>query len=109
MMGLTPRQAECLKFLRDRQRAGKVPPTYQEMADHFGIVKSNVHRMIHALMERGYVQQLPNRHQSIMVIEPRLRGDTEGLLAQIALRRSTTRDRLVQQAIDEFLERELRA
>lgn len=109
MMGLTPRQSECLEFLRACQKAGEIMPTYRQIAAHLGITKSNVHRLVHALADRGYVRFLPNHRQTVMVLEPKLRGDTEGLLAQLALRKRTTRDQLVQQAITEFLDRELRA
>lgn len=109
MMGLTRRQAEVLAFIRARCAAGIVSPTYQEIADHFGIAKSNVHRMVHALIERGYLRQIHGRQQTIAPVEPGLNGDSEGVLAQLAKRRGVSRDVLIQQAVDEFLDRELRA
>ena len=61
MMGLTPRQADCLAFIRERLGAGQVAPSYEEIAAHLGIVKSNAHRMVHALAERGHIRMIRNR------------------------------------------------
>lgn len=107
MMGLTARQAECLDFIRRSTAAGSSAPSFDEIAHELGVVKSNVHRLVHALIERGYVRQLPGRRRSVSLIEPHLRGDTEGVLAFLARRTGKSRDELVTQAIEEFVLRQV--
>lgn len=109
MMGLTPRQAEVLAVIKKLSR-NSLSPSIQEIADALGIrSKSSVHNSVMKLIERGHLQHLPNRSRSLLVVEMGGSGDRQGLLAQIARRKGLTRDQLVRQAIDEFLERELRA
>lgn len=109
MMGLTSRQVVALAFIREHLVEHGAPPTFQQIADHLGLAKSSVHRLVQQLVDRGHLRQPWNRRQALSLVEPGLRGDSEGLLAQLAQRRGTTRDRLVQQAVTEFLDRELRA
>lgn len=108
MMGLTARQVECLDFIRRSTAAGTPSPSFDEIAQGLGLVsKSNVYRLVHALIDRGYLRQLPGRRRSIALIEPHLRGDTEGVLAFLAERSGKTRGQLVEQAIEEFVLRQV--
>ncbi|KQW79734.1 hypothetical protein ASC65_14395 [Brevundimonas sp. Root1279] len=69
-MGLTRRQADCLKAIEDLTVDG-VSPTYSEIADRLDIEgKSSIHRLITALEERGLVRRLANRRRSLEVIRP---------------------------------------
>jgi len=99
MMGLTPKQRECLDLIGERMAADGVCPSYQEMADALGLkAKSGVHRLIDALEYRGYVRRVPNFARAIEILEtprpilapvkarPLLREDTDVLIAEIEAR-----------------------
>jgi len=58
MMGLTERQADLLDFIHASFRTRACAPTYAEMMMGLGITsKQNVHRLIDALIERGYLHR----------------------------------------------------
>lgn len=109
MMGLTPRQADCLAFIRKRLEAGQVAPSYEEIAGHLGIVKSNAHRMVHALAERGHIRMIPNRERSIALVADGVTKPMEAGLALLSRVTGKSRDQLVAQAVEEFLERQVRS
>jgi len=107
MMGLTRRQADVLATIKQLSRDG-VSPSVREVGAALGIASiSSIHHSMIKLVERGYLKHLPRRSRSFVIVEAT--GDAEGLLAQLAARRGVPRDRLVQQAVSEFLERELRS
>lgn len=109
MMGLTPRQAEVLATVKKLSRDG-VSPTIRDIAAAMGTRSvSSIHHAMVKLAERGHLKHLPRRSRSFAVVEMGAAGDAEGLLMQLARRRRMTRDQLVEQAITEFLDRELRA
>lgn len=57
MMGLTLRQRECLDFIRAHVKEKGVSPTFDEIRVALGLSsKSGIHRLIHALVERGLVR-----------------------------------------------------
>ena len=67
---MTPRQAQLLAFLTERQRAGGAMPSYVEMAASLGIrSKSGVSRIIDALVELGRIRRTPGHFRSIEVVE----------------------------------------
>ncbi|WKL57258.1 helix-turn-helix domain-containing protein [Asticcacaulis sp. ZE23SCel15] len=53
---LTPCEAKCLKVL-ERLTADGVAPSYDEIARGYGCAKSQAHRMVTGLIEKGYVKQ----------------------------------------------------
>ncbi|UIJ43777.1 MarR family transcriptional regulator [Sphingomonas cannabina] len=66
--GLTVKQAELLSYLRFYiAESGGVPPSFDEMAEAMELAKSNVHRLVRGLEERGYVTRSANRARSIIV------------------------------------------
>ena len=49
---------------------GGVPPSFDEMKDALDLKsKSGIHRLIMALVERGFIRRLPNRARAIEVIK----------------------------------------
>lgn len=45
-----------------------VSPSFQEIGNHLGLAsKSNVHRLVQALVDYGQIQYVPNRARSITV------------------------------------------
>lgn len=67
MIGLTSRQLQMLRFIRGYQVAhGGVGPTLSECARGLGLAsKSNAHRIVSGLEERGVLRRLPKRERSI--------------------------------------------
>lgn len=108
MMGLTRRQAECLAYVRSRLEESEVAPSLDEIAAYLGCVKSSVHRMVEALVERGHLVRLPNRPRGLALAPEAISSQQEVGLAFLAHVTGKSRDQLVAQAIDEFLTRQVR-
>jgi repressor LexA len=67
---LTQKQKELLLFINDRMRADGVPPSFDEMKDALELKsKSGIHRLITALVERGFIRRLPHRARAIEVLK----------------------------------------
>lgn len=65
---LTQKQKDLLLFIHERLEAGEIAPSFEEMKDHLGLKsKSGIHRLITALVERGYLERLPNRARALHV------------------------------------------
>ena len=59
---LTQKQKELLLFIHERMQADGVPPSFDEMKDALDLKsKSGIHRLITALVERGFIRRLPHR------------------------------------------------
>lgn len=75
---LTKKQRELLVFIHDRLKDGGVAPSFDEMKDALDLKsKSGIHRLITGLVERGYLQRLPNRARAVEVT--RLPDDIAGV------------------------------
>lgn len=109
MMGLTPRQADCLAYIRSRLEESDVAPSLDEIAAYLGCVKSSVHRMVDALVERGHLKRLPNRSRGLALAPDAISSRLEIGLAFLAQVTGRSRDQLVAQAIEEFLSRQVRS
>ena len=67
---LTEKQKELLLFIHDRMQERGVPPSFDEMKDALDLKsKSGIHRLITALVERGFIRHLPHRARAIEVIK----------------------------------------
>ena len=67
---LTQKQKELLLFIHDRMQEDGVPPSFDEMKDALDLKsKSGIHRLITALVERGFIRRLPHRARAIEVIK----------------------------------------
>ena len=67
---LTQKQKDLLVFIHERMRAGGVPPSFDEMKEALDLKsKSGIHRLITALVERGFIRRLPHRARAIEVIK----------------------------------------
>jgi repressor LexA len=66
---LTEKQKELLLFIHARMQDKGVPPSFDEMKDALDLKsKSGIHRLITALVERGFIRRLPHRARAIEVI-----------------------------------------
>lgn len=69
MYGLTSQQHRTLVFLATLQRQGSIMPSVVELRDHMGLLGvSAAHRLIEALVERGYVRKLPRLARALEVL-----------------------------------------
>lgn len=59
----TPRQLEIFQFIKSQE----YPPTFAEIADHFGIRVGAVQQHITALKIRGYLQSIPGKSRGLRV------------------------------------------
>lgn len=67
---LTEKQKELLLFIHERMQESGVPPSFDEMKDALDLKsKSGIHRLITALVERGFIRRLPHRARAIEVIK----------------------------------------
>jgi repressor LexA len=67
---LTQKQKDLLMFIHSRMQDSGVPPSFDEMKDALDLKsKSGIHRLIMALVERGFIRRLPNRARAIEVIK----------------------------------------
>jgi repressor LexA len=67
---LTQKQKELLLFINERMHAEGVPPSFDEMKDALELKsKSGIHRLITALVERGFIRRLPHRARAIEVLK----------------------------------------
>ena len=65
---LTKKQRDLLILIHERMQTGEVAPSFDEMKDALGLKsKSGVHRLISALVERGYLERLPHRARALEV------------------------------------------
>lgn len=65
---LTKKQKELLLLIHERMQQGDVAPSFDEMREALGLKsKSGIHRLITALVERGYLERLPHRARALEV------------------------------------------
>ncbi len=65
---LTKKQRELLLFIHERMKEGDIAPSFEEMKDALDLKsKSGIHRLITSLVERGYLERLPNRARALEV------------------------------------------
>ena len=65
---LTKKQRELLLFIHDRMKTGDIAPSFEEMKEALSLKsKSGIHRLITSLVERGYLERLPNRARALEV------------------------------------------
>ena len=67
--GLTPKQIKILQEIQGFTKANGYPPSYEEIKQLMGLrSKSNVHRYIHVLKKRGYLDFLPAQSRSLYLL-----------------------------------------
>lgn len=67
---LTSAQKNTLEYIHARISADGIPPSFDEIRMHLGLKsKSGIHRVVEALVERGFIRRLPNRSRAIEVIK----------------------------------------
>ncbi|GJD97744.1 LexA family protein [Methylobacterium iners] len=68
---LTARQRDLLDFIKQRLAAGLAAPSYEEMSEHLGVSsKSNIFRLIQALVDRGHLYEMPRSRARAIALVP---------------------------------------
>lgn len=71
MIKLTERQQQILDFIQERQQAGNTPPTFQDIANHFGFRSLNaVAEHLRLLRRKGVLAHETGRARSLRVLSP---------------------------------------
>jgi len=71
-VGLTKRQADAYEYIRRTLKEKRVSPTLQEIADALGYeTKSAAHRLVDALVKRGYLIRFPRMSRSLALAPDR--------------------------------------
>lgn len=67
---LTKKQRDLLLFIHERLQDGGVAPSFDEMKEALNLKsKSGIHRLIGALVERGFLRRLPHRARALEIIK----------------------------------------
>ena len=67
--GLTPKQMKILQVMQSFMKSNGYPPSYEELKQLVGLKsKSNIHRYIHSLKKRGYLDFLPAQSRSLYLL-----------------------------------------
>lgn len=67
---LTQKQKDLLISIHESVQENGVAPSFDEMKDALGLKsKSGIHRLISGLVERGYLERLPNRARALEVVK----------------------------------------
>lgn len=65
---MTPRQRDVFDYIRNYWDDNRCSPSYQNIMDGLGIKsKANIHSILHALQERGWIIYTPRRARSIVL------------------------------------------
>ncbi len=65
---LTKKQRDLLLYIHEVMSESDVPPSFEEMKNALGLKsKSGIHRLISALVERGYIERLPHRARALQI------------------------------------------
>lgn len=84
---MTPEQQKCLAFVRSYIAEHEHSPSYEEIGEHLGRVKSTVHRLVLGLEREGHIVRRDYGNRSIQVAA-RPRPRAEDVLNAIVLAHS---------------------
>ncbi len=63
---MTKKQNSIYNFIKTYKNTHDVCPTYQEIADHFGLKsRSTIHNHIHKIERRGWIKRIPGAERAI--------------------------------------------
>lgn len=67
---LTRKQRDLLLFIHQHMQGSDVAPSFEEMKKALNLKsKSGIHRLISALVERGYIERLPHRARALKIVQ----------------------------------------
>ena len=67
---MTKRQMKVLEYIKSYWDENGYSPSYDDIKDAMGISsRSNVHRIVHCLVERGYLRNIPQKARSLVIVD----------------------------------------
>ena len=67
--GLTPKMKKILHEIQAFSKTNGYSPSYEELKQLIGLKsKSNIHRYVHTLKKRGYIDFLPAQSRSMVIL-----------------------------------------
>jgi repressor LexA len=67
--GLTPKMKKILHEIQAFNESNGYSPSYEELKQLIGLKsKSNIHRYVHTLKKRGYIDFLPAQSRSMVIL-----------------------------------------
>ena len=67
---MTQKQMKMLEFIKEYWNEHGYCPSYDEIGGAMGIAsRSNVHRVIYCLIDRGYLKNMPRRARSLVLVD----------------------------------------
>ncbi len=104
MKGLTNRQEEVLKFISEYLTENEYPPSYQEIADAFGIAsKHGVVRHLEALMRKGFIEKTGTTARSIRILDKRYQPASDIIDLPLVGRVSAGYPILAEENVEEYI------
>ena len=104
MKGLTQRQEEVLRFIADYLSNYEYPPSYQEIADKFGIAsKHGVVRHLEALIRKGFLEKTGTTARSLRILDKRYQPASEVANLPLIGRVSAGYPILAEENIDDYV------
>lgn len=111
-LSLTQQERKLFDFIRSEIERCNLSPSYQEMMRHLGLVsKSSVSRLVHALIDKGYIVGAHARNRSI-ALAPSAHNYTVHLDAELDAKLSAyirpwgaTPEAVITKAVEEYLGR----
>lgn len=74
MISLTPTQSKLLVYIEKTLTTTGVAPSYDEMREHMGLAsKSNIHRIIGELVQRGRLRVMRKHRRAMEIVEQKCR------------------------------------
>ena len=68
--GLTPKMLDCFNFIKTFKTQKRTSPSYRQIGEALGISStSNVHRLVHSLVERGHIRLIAGHARTIQVLK----------------------------------------
>lgn len=104
MKGLTKRQEAVLTFIADFIAEHGYPPSYQDIADAFGIrSKNGVVRHLTALIRKGYIEKTDTSARSIRILDQKYQASTNTLNVPIVGRAAAGLPIWAEENIDDYV------
>ena len=72
---LTPKQKQVLDYLKKHIETKGYSPSLEELARHFGLVKSTIHQHIETLKKKGYLNKLSHQARAIELSQSKKLSD----------------------------------
>ena len=72
-VGLTPQQSRCLAVIKAYIAEHDISPSFEEIGAALGLrSKSDIHRLVTGLVQRGYIDYVRYRARSIRILDDQI-------------------------------------